>query len=115
MDWKKLGSIGLQIAGLIFPIISQVEGLSQILKDKGTPWSSAQKEDEAVARFKALLVIGEGIAQRNLLNDPAFETLVRQAIRSIVQIQNAVKAAKALDDAENPAASIGIPSVAPTS
>jgi hypothetical protein len=115
MDWKKLGSFGLQIAGLIFPIISQVEGLSQLLKDKGTPWSSEQKENEAVARFKSLLVIGEGAAQKNLLNDPAFETLIRQTIRSIVQIQNAIKAAKALDDDENPAAAVGIPSVAPQS
>ena len=92
---KKLANIGLTIGGMLFPVVSQVEALAQMVKDKDTPWSSQQKEDEAVQRLLALLGLTEAEVGE-LANDAEFQTLCRNAIRSIVAVMNAVKSAKHL-------------------
>jgi type IV secretory pathway VirB6-like protein len=94
INWKKFASVGFNIAALLFPVVGRVEAISDMFKDKGTPWSSQQKEDEAVRQFFALLQITEAGLAQDLLNDSAFQTLVRNTIKNVVAIQNTIAAAK---------------------
>lgn len=95
MDLAQLTKIAMAVVANLGPLVLAVEGIADV---KG--WSGPLKEDEFVKRFKAGLEVTEDIAGKNLLNDAAFESLLREAARAYIAVTNAIVKAQQLQDPE---------------
>ncbi len=73
---------------LIPTIIQAIVAVEALVRDKGKV-----KEDAAVYLTRRLVLISEGLADKDLLDDEKVEEALRAIIRAVVALQNAVRSA----------------------
>jgi hypothetical protein len=76
---------------LVMAIPSAIAAVEQLKKS----FSGDQKEEAAAEFAKFTVETSELVADKDLLNDPAVDAAVRNAIKATVALQNVVAAAKA--------------------
>ena len=79
--------LGLRIVPMIFGVVETVERFVDV--------HGKDKEDAAVTMVKTLLSVVEAGTNRDLVNDDAFESAVRECIQAYVAVQNLVAAKRA--------------------
>ncbi len=80
MNWLLIG------AKLIPIIVGAVQAVEHFLTGK----HGKDKQDAAVDMVSAFLIAAEGMAGRDLLNDPAVREATRTVIDAIVAMQNVI-------------------------
>lgn len=71
-------------------VVTAIDTVESIRKDRGKT-----KQDRAMDIVKVFVETAEGVAGKDLMDDPAVESATRATIDTIVQWQNVVNDAKA--------------------